>query len=73
MISIGSIIGFQMLILLLVGTNILDFRDYDWLLPALLIQNLVQIVGLAVYAVRSLFSDITIKNGEKSRHHDSLE
>ena len=48
---------FQMVLLVLVGSNVLDFTEYDWLLPAVLIQYLTQIVGLAVFVVRSLFSD----------------
>lgn len=60
-------IGYQMILLVLVGHGALDFKDYDWLLPALLVQNLAQIVGLAIYAVRHLFSDITLKNGGERR------
>lgn len=52
-----------MILLVLVGSGVLDFKDYDWLLPALFVQNLAQIVGLASYAVKHLFSDITLKNG----------
>ena len=54
-----------MILLVLVGSGVLDFKGYDWLLPALLVQNLAQIVGLASYAVKHLFSDITLKNGGK--------
>lgn len=50
-------IFFQSVLLGLVGAGIWSFKDYDWLLPALLAQNLAQIVGLAVFVVRSLFSD----------------
>ncbi len=61
--AIGCLIGYQMVLLVLVGFRVLNFKDYDWLLPALLVQNLAQIVGLASYAVKHLFSDITLKNG----------
>lgn len=61
--AIGCMIGYQMILLVLVGRGALDFKEYDWLLPALLVQNLAQIVGLAVYAVKHLFSDITLNNG----------
>ncbi|MXW84334.1 MAG: hypothetical protein F4246_02125 [Rhodothermaceae bacterium] len=63
--AIASMIGYQMALLVLVGLGILDFKGYDWLLPGLLVQNLAQIVGLALYAVKHLFSDITLKNGDK--------
>lgn len=65
--TIGCIIGYQMILLIFVGLGALDFKEYDWLLPALLVQNLAQIVGLASYAVKHLFSDITVKNGGKRR------
>ena len=65
--AIGFLIGYQMILLVLVGYGALDFKEYDWLLPALLVQNLAQIVGLAVYAVKHLFSDITLNNGNNRR------
>ena len=58
---------FQMIILLCVGTDRLNFEKYEWLLPGLLVQNLFQIVGLAAYAVRNLFSDISSRSGDKSK------
>ena len=57
--AIGGMILFQSGLLLLVGLGWLDFTPYDWLLPVLLVQNLGQVVGLALYAVRYLFSDIS--------------
>lgn len=59
MLAIASMIGFQSYLLWEVGKGRLDFTAYEWLLPALLVQNLGQIVGLSVYAVRYLFSDIS--------------
>ena len=59
MVAIGTMLLFQMVLLICAGADWLDFKDYEWLLPSLLAQNLIQIVGLAVYAVRSLFRDIT--------------
>jgi len=67
LVAIGGMILYQMVILFLVGDKRLDFTDYDWLLPGLLVQNLGLIVGLATYAVKHLFSDITLKNGSKRR------
>lgn len=51
-------IGFQILLLALVGAGIWTFAEYDWLLPALLVQNLAQVIGLAVIVVKSLFKDM---------------
>ena len=65
--AIGGMILFQSGLLLLVGLGWLDFTPYDWLLPVLLVQNLGQIVGLALYAVRYLFSDISDQIPEPAR------
>ena len=46
---------FQYGLLICVGTGVLSFVDYDWLLPAFLAQNLGQIIALALVIVRSLF------------------
>lgn len=53
-----AMIAFQTLVIILVGSSIWDFTKYPWLLPALLVQNLAQIVGLAVFVVKSLFSSL---------------
>ncbi len=58
MFAIGFMVIFQFILVILVGVNALDFRDYTWLLPTLMVQYLAQIVGLAVFVVRSLFKDI---------------
>lgn len=49
---------FQSYLLCKVGSNEWDFSKYSWLLPALLVQNLAQIIGLAIIVVRSLFTNI---------------
>lgn len=54
-------IGFQSLLLYKVGVGAWSFKDYQWLLPALLVQNLAQVVGLAHFVVKSLFKDIITK------------
>lgn len=59
MAAIGLMLVFQIVLLICVGLEVLDFTKYKWLLPALLVQNLGQVIGLAVYAVKYLFSDIT--------------
>jgi hypothetical protein len=50
---------FQSFILCMVGSKVWSFTDYKWLLPALLVQNLAQIIGLAVIVVKSLFKDMS--------------
>lgn len=54
----AGMLGFQSLLLALVGAGFWDFTGYAWLLPALLVQNLAQIAGLCVIVVQSLFKDI---------------
>lgn len=58
MALMAGMIGFQCYLLSKVGTNAWDFKAYEWLLPALLVQNLAQVVGLAVFVVKALFKDI---------------
>jgi len=49
-------IVFQCVLLGLVGGHVWSFTDYKWLLPALLVQNLAQIAGLAFIVVKALFN-----------------
>lgn len=58
MAMMAGMLGFQSLLLGLVGAGYWDFRGYAWLLPALLVQNLAQIAGLCVIVVQSLFKDV---------------
>ena len=51
----AAMVIFQSYLLYKVGTNQWDFTRYAWLLPALLVQNLGQIVALALVVVKSLF------------------
>jgi len=53
-----GLVAFQSFLLAMVGCNVWSFKDYKWLLPALLVQNLAQVVGLAVFVVKSLFSEV---------------
>lgn len=57
--AIAAMLVFQSFLLFQVGTQKWTFVEYDWLLPALLVQNLAQVVGLSVWAVKYLFSDIS--------------
>lgn len=59
MAAVGGMLLFQSGLLIFVGVGWLDFQKYEWLLPALLVQNLGQVIGLAVFAVKYLFSDIS--------------
>ena len=61
--GLSGMILFQWLLLALVGLGKWDFTKYEWLLPVLLVQNLGQIIGLALVVVKSLFKDIDGKDG----------
>ena len=54
----AAMIGFQCYLLKQVGLGAWDFSNYTWLLPALLVQNLAQVIALAVVVVKSLFKDM---------------
>ena len=60
--AIAAMLIFQSYLLVKVGLGKWDFTSYEWLLPALLVQNLAQVVGLSVWAVKYLFSDISNQN-----------
>lgn len=55
---IAFMILFQSGVIVAVGLELLSLDKYEWLLPALLVQNLAQVIGLAVFVVRSLYKDI---------------
>lgn len=55
MIIMGVMIVFQSIVIGMVGAGCWKFVNYKWLLPALLVQNLGQIVALALVVVKSLF------------------
>jgi hypothetical protein len=57
MSMMAAMILFQSIVIALVGADIWDFEGYDWLLPALLVQNLAQIAGLCLIVVKALFRD----------------
>lgn len=57
MLVMLGMVGFQCFLLGMVGAGEWDFTKYEWLLPLLLVQNLAQIIGLAVFVVKSLFRD----------------
>ena len=59
MAAIAGMLVFQSYLLVRVGLGAWSFSEYEWLLPALLVQNLAQVVGLSVWAVKYLFSDIS--------------
>jgi hypothetical protein len=58
MAIIGGMVAYQAVLIWMIGLGKLDFSQYEWLLPTLMIQYLTQIVGLAVFVVRSLFKDV---------------
>ncbi|MEQ1403747.1 hypothetical protein ABK249_02270 [Neorhizobium sp. Rsf11] len=61
----SAMIIFQSFLLGLVGAGVWGFSKYEWLLPALLVQNLGQIIALAFVVVRSLFRDQGFVKPEK--------
>jgi hypothetical protein len=56
MLLMTFMIGFQSWVVWKVGIGVWHFANYKWLLPALLVQNLAQIIALALVVVKSLFS-----------------
>lgn len=58
MVMMLGMIGFQSFLLWKVGAGDWNFVAYNWLLPALLVQNLAQIAGLCVIVVQALFKDV---------------
>ena len=58
MLAMAFMIGFQSFLLWMVGGGHWTFAEYEWLLPALLVQNLGQVIGLAVFVVKALFKDL---------------
>ncbi|URK86521.1 hypothetical protein LP421_18955 [Rhizobium sp. RCAM05350] len=58
MLAMAFMLIFQSYLLYKVGTGSWDFTAYRWLLPLLLVQNLGQIIGLAVIVVKSLFTNL---------------
>lgn len=58
LVMLGMVV-FQSVLLGLVGAGIWDFSQYEWLLPLLLVQNLAQIIGLAVFVVKALFREMS--------------
>lgn len=56
MAVVALLLWFQSYLLYKVGVGCWDFTDYTWLLPALLVQNLTQIIALAIIIVRSLYA-----------------
>lgn len=55
MFIMSIVVGFQCLVIWMTGAKIWTFIDYKWLLPALLVQNFAQVVGLVTFVVKSLF------------------
>lgn len=58
MLVMAAMIIFQSTLLGMVGAGLWDFTKYQWLLPVLLVQNLAQIIGLAVFVVKALFKEV---------------
>ena len=59
MLLISALLTCEYILLFGVGAGFFDFLDYQWVLPTLLLQTLLQIFALAVIVVKSLFSEKT--------------
>lgn len=57
MAIMAGMLAFQCFLLWMVGANDWSFVAYKWLLPALLVQNLAQVSGLAYIVVKALFNN----------------
>ena len=51
------LIVFNCALAILVGAGRLDYTKYQWFITAVTVETFLQVIGLAVLAVRYLFSD----------------
>jgi hypothetical protein len=56
---ITALLVFQTLLTMAIGSKLLDFREYSWFLPMVVVQNFLQIVGMGVVIVRFLYPGAT--------------
>lgn len=56
---ITSLLAFQVLLTVTIGSKLLDFQGYNWFLPMVVAQNFLQIVGMGVVIVRFLYPGAT--------------
>ncbi len=54
-IWISVFIIFHIVITVLVGCKVLDFQNHEWLLPSIIAENFLQIVGMGYIIVRFLY------------------
>lgn len=54
-IWITSLLVFQISLALMVGTEVLNFENYQWFLPLVVAQNFGQVVGMGLVIVRFLY------------------
>jgi hypothetical protein len=52
----SCLIAFNIVLTILVGTKVLDFKDYQWFITAVTIETFLQVIGMGVVAVKFLFS-----------------
>lgn len=64
---LSFMICFQFVITFLVGTKFLDFSNYENFLYAILVQNFLQILGLAYIVVKFLFPQQFEKNNSEEK------
>jgi uncharacterized integral membrane protein len=68
---IGSMILFQMAVIRNIGQGEWRFVGYEWLIPALLVQNLAQVIGLSLFAVKALFASFPHYRDPNTRSRNS--
>ena len=56
LVCISLLILFQIVVTVMVGCGVLDFKEYKWFLPMVITENFAQIIGLAIIVVTFLFS-----------------
>jgi len=52
---ISAFIIFHIAITILVGCGALDFKDHQWLLPSIIIENFLQVIGMGYVIVNFLY------------------
>jgi len=52
---ISVFIIFHIVITVLVGCKVLDFQNHEWLLPSIIAENFLQIIGMGYIIVRFLY------------------
>lgn len=55
MIWISFFIAFHLVLTMGVGLGWFDYREYQWLIPLITVENFLQVVGMGYIVVRFLY------------------